>query len=156
MRGSRVRAPEESRRKSLFHIVEGAFLVWGYFFVGIPFYFLAYPIKKAPLPTGSEAFLVVEDFRLLTDTQLSDEGTVTVQVFLLKVSQVTTTLTYEAQQCLTAAVVLTVRLQVVTEFLNAESEKGDLAFGRTGVVGVASVFCEDFLHLLFGEINWHS
>lgn len=65
--------------------------------------------------------------RLLTDTQLSDQCAVTIEVLLLKVRKVTTTLAYETEQSLTAAVVFAVALEVVAQLLDTEREQGDLA-----------------------------
>ena len=87
---------------------------------------------------------------LLPNTQLSNQSAVTGKVFLLQVSEVAAALTYQAQQRLPAAVVLTVALQVLAELLNAVSEKGDLALGGTGVFRVTGVLLEDFFNLLFG------
>jgi hypothetical protein len=94
--------------------------------------------------------------RLLTDTQLSDQRTVTLKVLLLQVRKVTTTLAYQAQQCLTAAVVFAVTLEVVAQFLDTEREQGNLALGRTGVSGRATVFGEDFFLLLLWHVYWHN
>ncbi len=50
---------------------------------------------------------------LLTDTQLSDQGTVTVDVLLLQVSQHRTALTNHLQQTAARVVILLVYLQVL-------------------------------------------
>ncbi len=52
-------------------------------------------------------------FFLLTDTQLSDQGTVTVDVLLLQVSQHRTALTNHLQQTAARVVILLVYLQVL-------------------------------------------
>ena len=54
---------------------------------------------------------------LLTDTQLSDQGTVTVDVLLLQVSQHRTTLTNHLQQTAARVVILLVYLQVLGQLL---------------------------------------
>jgi hypothetical protein len=56
---------------------------------------------------------------------------------------VTTTLTYEAQQGLTAAVVFAVRLQVIGELLDTVGKQRDLALGGTSVGGGAAVLGEN-------------
>jgi hypothetical protein len=94
--------------------------------------------------------------RLLTDTKLSDQCAVTVEVLLLKVRKVTTTLAYQAQQGLTAAVVFAVTLKVVAQLLDTEREQGDLALGRTCVGGSATEFGEDFFFLLLWHVYWHN
>lgn len=56
---------------------------------------------------------------LLTDTQLSDQGTVTVDVLLLQVSQHRTALTNHLQQTAARVVILLVYLQVLGQLLDA-------------------------------------
>ena len=114
------------------------------------------PNKKAPLPFPVTRLFVWCAPCLLTDAKFGDQCTVTIEVFLLEVGQVTAALTYEAQQRFAAAVVLTVRLEVIAEFLDTVGKEGNLSFSGAGIRGVTTEFCEDFFFLLFGEINWHS
>ena len=87
--------------------------------------------------------------QLLPDAELSDQRTVTVEVFLLEVSQVAAALADEAKERLTAAVVFAVALQVFAQLLDAVGEQRDLTFGITGILRVTGVLLEDLLDLLF-------
>ena len=67
---------------------------------------------------------------LLTDTQLSDQGTVTVDVLLLQVSQHRTALTNHLQQTAARVVILLVYLQVLGQLLDAGGQDCNLTSGE--------------------------
>ena len=76
---------------------------------------------------------------LLTDTQLSDQGTVTVDVLLLQVSQHRTALTNHLQQTAARVVILLVYLQVLGQLLDAGGQDCNLNLRGTGVGSVGTV-----------------
>ena len=63
---------------------------------------------------------------LLTDTQLSDQSAIAVDVLLLQVSQHGTALTNHLQQAAAGVVVLLVYLQVLGELLDAGGQNCNL------------------------------
>ena len=85
---------------------------------------------------------------LLTDTQLSDQGTVTVDVLLLQVSQHRTALTNHLQQTAARVVILLVYLQVLGQLLDAGGQDCNLNLRGTGVGSVGTV-CLDNGSLVF-------
>ena len=85
---------------------------------------------------------------LLTDTQLGDQSTVTVDVLLCQIVQHVTTLTNHHQQAATAVIVVLMHTQVIGQLIDAGSQDGNLNLGGTGIAFVSSVF-QDNLGLLF-------
>ena len=87
---------------------------------------------------------------LLTDTQLGDQSTVTVDVLLGQIVQQAAALTDHHQQTTAGVVVVLVRTQVISQLVDASGQDSDLDLGRTGVAFVGCVFQDD-LGLLFLE-----
>ena len=87
--------------------------------------------------------------RLLTQTQLCDEGAVTLDILLLQVFEQAAALTDHLVQAAAGVVVLLVDLQVFGELVDALGEDSHLDFGRTGVGGVGAVVFDDRGLLIF-------
>ena len=86
--------------------------------------------------------------KVLAQTQLSDQGTVTVDVLLLQVSQHRTALTNHLQQTAARVVILLVYLQVLGQLLDAGGQDCNLNLRGTGVGSVGTV-CLDNGSLVF-------
>ena len=80
---------------------------------------------------------------LLTDAQLGDDSTVTVDILLCQVVQQVAALTDHHQQAAAGVVVVLVYTQVLGQLVDAGGEDGDLDFGRTGVALVGSILQDD-------------
>mgnify|MGYP000202359935 CR=1 FL=1 len=76
---------------------------------------------------------------LLTDAQLGNDSTVTLDVLSHQIVQHLAALTDHLQQATTGVVVLLVDLQVLGQLVDASGQNGDLNLGRTGVSGVSAV-----------------
>ena len=78
---------------------------------------------------------------LLTDTQLGDQSTVTVDVLLCQIIQHLAALTNHHQQTTAGVVVMLVYTQVIGQLVDAGGQDSDLDFGRTGValIGITLV-----------------
>ena len=87
--------------------------------------------------------------QLLTQTQLSDEGTITFDVLLCQIVQQTTTLTDHLGQATTGMIVVGVLLHVLGELLNAFGKDSYLNFGGTGVGFVGAVAFDNCGLLIF-------
>ena len=85
---------------------------------------------------------------LLTDTQLGDQSTVTVDILLCQIVQHLAALTDHHQQTTAGVVVMLVHAQVIGQLVDASGQDSDLDFGRTGVAFVSCVL-QDNLGLLF-------
>ena len=81
---------------------------------------------------------------LLTDTQLGDQSTVTVDVLVCQIVQHLAALTDHHQQTTTGVVVMLVGTQVLGQLVDASGQDGDLNFGGAGVAFVGSV----------GQVHW--
>ena len=82
---------------------------------------------------------------LLTDTQLSDQGTVTVDVLLLQIGQQVTAAADHLEQTTAAVVVVLIGLQVLGQVVDAGSQQSDLNLRRTGVTLVDGCLSDDGL-----------
>ena len=76
---------------------------------------------------------------LLTDTQLLDGSSVSLDVLALEVSEEVSSLTYHLQQASSGVMILLVNLQMLGEVIDPLGEDSDLNLGRTGVGVVSSV-----------------
>ena len=85
---------------------------------------------------------------LLTDTQLGDQSTVTVDVLLCQIVQHLAALTNHHQQATTGVVVVLVDTQVLGQLVDTGGEDSNLNLGGAGVALVGSVLQDD-LGLLF-------
>ena len=85
---------------------------------------------------------------LLTDTQLGDQSTVTVDVLLRQIVQQVAALTYHHQQATTGVVVVLVDTQVLGQLVDAGGEDGNLNLGGAGVSLMGSVLQDDLGLLL--------
>lgn len=86
---------------------------------------------------------------LLSEAELLDDGTVTVDVLLLEIVQKITTLTDHFEKAATGVVIIVVGLQVLGEVGNSLCENGDLYLGRTCVTLVHSVGLDDLCFYFF-------
>ena len=82
---------------------------------------------------------------LLTDTQLSDQGTVTVDVLLLQVGQQITTAADHLEQAAAAVVVMLVGLEVLGQVVDTSGQQSNLDLRRTGVTLVDGCLGDDGL-----------
>lgn len=104
-----------------------------------------------------------ETLLLLTDAQLCDNRTVTLDVLFMQVVEHLTTLTNHLQKATTAVVVVLMNLQMLGQLDNASAQNRDLHLGGTGVGLVGAVrldngcffFLADhgFVHLSFRSPN---
>ena len=85
---------------------------------------------------------------LLTDTQLGDQSTVTVDVLVCQIVQHLAALTNHHQQTTTGVVVVLVYTQVNSQLVDASGQNSNLNLGGTGIAFVSSVL-QDTLGLLF-------
>ena len=86
---------------------------------------------------------------LLSDVQLLDDSTVSLDVNLLEVTEEVSSVTYHLKKTTTAVEVLVVVLEVCVEVVDAVCEKRDLNLGRTCVAFVSSIFLNDSLLYVF-------
>ena len=93
---------------------------------------------------------------LLTDTQLGNQGTVTVDILLCQIVQHLAALTNHHQQTATGVVVVLVGAQMVSQLVDTGSEDSDLYLGRTGIALVGRVFQDDLgLFFLLNHVVFH-
>ena len=85
---------------------------------------------------------------LLTDTQLGDQSTVTVDVLVCQIVQHLAALTDHHQQTTTGVVVVLVNTQMISQLVDASGQNGNLNLGGTGIALVSSVV-QNNLGLLF-------
>ena len=85
---------------------------------------------------------------LLTDTQLGDQSTVTVDILLCQIVQHLAALTNHHQQTTAGVVVMLVHAQVIGQLVDASGQDSDLNLGGTGIAFVSCVL-QDNLGLLF-------
>ena len=69
--------------------------------------------------------------RLLAQTQLSDQGAVTIDVLLLQIGQQVTAAADHLEQSATAVVIVLVGLEMLGQMVDASSQQCDLNLGRT-------------------------
>lgn len=86
---------------------------------------------------------------LLSQSQRSDDSTITFDIGFLEIVEKTSSLTDHHKQTASGVVVFVVNFKVFGEFLNSAGEECDLHFGGTGVAFFATVLCDDFLFLKF-------
>lgn len=70
---------------------------------------------------------------LLSDAELCDAGSVTLDVLVHEVIEQTAALTDHKKQAVAAVVILLVNLQMLGELIDALGQDGNLHLGRTGV-----------------------
>ena len=92
--------------------------------------------------------------KLLTDTQLGDQSTVTVDVLLCQIVQHVAALTNHHQQTTTGVVVMLVHTQVIGQLVDASGQNGDLNLGRTGI-GLVQAAVLNASGLLFLQKDRH-
>ena len=85
---------------------------------------------------------------LLTDTQLGDQSTVTVDVLASQIVQHAAALTNHHQQTTTGVVVVLVGTQVIGQLIDTSGQDSNLNLGGAGIAFVSSVL-QDNLSLLF-------
>ena len=97
-------------------------------------------IYKKGAPEGTPLLV----WGLLTDTQLFDDSTITLDVFCLQVVEQATTFTYQHGQSALSTEVLVVLLEVLGEVVDTEGEQSDLALCRTSVLSVIAILSKEF------------
>ena len=83
--------------------------------------------------------------KLLTQTQLSDQGTVTVDVLLLQIGQQITAAADHLEQAAAAVVVMLVGLEVLGQVVDTSGQQSNLDLRRTGVTLVDGCLGDDGL-----------
>ncbi len=86
---------------------------------------------------------------LLSETEFLDDGTVTLDVLVLKILQKVTSLTYHFEKSAAAVMVLLVDLKVLCQLVDPLCENCNLNLGRTCVALVDGIGCDDFLFDVF-------
>ena len=86
---------------------------------------------------------------LLSDVQLLDDSSVSLDVCLLEVTEKISSVTYHLKKTATAVEVLVVVLEVRVEVVDAVCEERDLNLGRTCVAFVSSIFLNNSLLYVF-------
>ncbi len=89
--------------------------------------------------------------QLLADTQLCNECTIALNVFLCKIVEHAAALTDELIHTETAVVVIGMLLQVLGELTDTLGPDSDLNFGRPRVVRMGGIAADDFCLFLFGD-----
>ena len=92
---------------------------------------------------------------LLAQVQLLDDGTVTCDIVLLKVTEKVSSVTDHLQHAAAAVVVLVVGLEVLGKSVDAMGKDRDLNLGRTGVTLVGSVLLNNGLLFVFQHGSFH-
>ena len=83
--------------------------------------------------------------KLLTQTQLSDQGTVTVDVLLLQIGQQIAAAADHLEQAAAAVVVMLVGLKVLGQVIDTSGQQSNLDLRRTGVTLVDGCLSDDGL-----------
>ena len=90
---------------------------------------------------------------LLSDVQLLDDSTVSLDVNLLEVTEEVSSVTYHLKKTTTAVEVLVVVLEVCVEVVDAVCEKRDLNLGRACVAFVCCVLLDkSLLYVLLHDV----
>lgn len=87
--------------------------------------------------------------QLLTNLELLDQITISIDVLRLQIIKKTASLTNHLVKTASAVIVLLVVLKVLGELLDSCGKKRYLYFGGTGILRVLSVLGNDFRLLLF-------
>ena len=87
--------------------------------------------------------------RLLSDVQLRDDGTVTLDINLLQVVEQVSSVTNHLEQTSAAVVILVVGLQVLGQVVDTVGQKSDLNLRRTGVTLVDGIGLDNGLLFVF-------
>lgn len=83
--------------------------------------------------------------RLLSQTELFDDGTVTGDVLLLEIVEKVSSVTDHLQKASSRVMVVVVGAQMLGERVDTGGQNGDLNLGRTGVAFVRMVLFDDLL-----------
>ena len=88
-----------------------------------------------------------KDFRgvLLTKTETCNDGTITLDILLLQIVKVLSSLTYHDKHTSAGVVILGVCLKMSGKLADSLSENCDLNLGRTGITFVNCVLLDDLL-----------
>ena len=92
---------------------------------------------------------------LLAQVQLLDDGTVTLDVYLLEVAEEVSSVTDHLQHAAAAVVILVVCLEVLGKSVDAMGKDRDLNLGRTGVALVHFVLLNNGLLFVFQHGLFH-
>ena len=89
----------------------------------------------------------LKDFRgvLLTQTETCYDGTVTLDILLLQIVKILSSLTYHDKHTSAGVVILGVCFKMSSELADSLSENCDLNFGRTGITFVNCVLLDNLL-----------
>ncbi len=87
--------------------------------------------------------------KLLSDSELRDDGSVALDVNFFKVVEQTTTLTYHLEQTAARMTILLMGLEMLGEVIDALSEECDLNLWGTRIALVESILIDDFIFAFF-------
>ena len=87
--------------------------------------------------------------KLLTNTQLGNYCTITLDILLLQIVQKISSVTNHLQQTTAGVVILLVNLDVFGQFVDPLGEDSDLYFRRTGILLVQTVSLDNCCFFFF-------
>ena len=94
--------------------------------------------------------------KLLSQAELLNDSTVTLDIGLLKVAKKVSSVTNHLLKASAAVMVLVIGLEMLSEVLDSVGQKRDLNLGRTGIALVSSVLlnnCQLFVLLHHGSFH---
>ena len=86
---------------------------------------------------------------LLSDSELFDDSTVTVDILLGEVVEKVSSVTYHLKKTAAGMMVILVGLEVLGEGVDAMRKDRDLNFGRTGIALMGLVLVDELLFYFF-------
>ena len=93
---------------------------------------------------------------LLTDTELLDDRTITIDVLLGQIAQQIATVTNHLEQTATAVMVVGMLLQMLSQLVDASGQNRDLNLRRTGIGVMQLVLCDDLIfNVLLDHFIFH-
>ena len=100
--------------------------------------------------------LTVADLKLLSQAELLNDSTVSLNVNLLEVAKEVTSVTNHLQKTSAAVVVMCVLLQMLVQVVDTACEKSNLYLRRTCVTLVYCILCNNFVLVhFFHLINFY-
>ena len=88
-------------------------------------------------------------YRLLTDSELFDDSTVSFNIVFLQISQKVSSVTYHFKKAAVRMAILRVNLKVSVELVDSGGEKSYLHLRRTGVSLMNGIIGNNLLLLIF-------
>src|SRR5579884_2569972 len=91
---------------------------------------------------------------LTANSQLLDQGFVSFGVVRFQIGQQPASFAHQHQQPTPGSMIALMRLEMFRQLLDALTQKGDLHFRRTGILGMGMILGDDTLLCFFRQ--WHS